>query len=59
VRIPEVAMFAFATKGEALEVANHQKDSEIAAVYIKNGLKVAEVPVCFLVVEKEKHHDPR
>ena len=54
VKIPEIALFAYQTKGEALEVANHQEDVEVATVYIKKGFSLAEVPVCYLVLPKEK-----
>jgi len=58
VKIPEIVLFAYQTKGEALEVANHQEDVEVATVYIKKGIKkgfsLAQTPVCYLVLKKEK-----
>lgn len=53
-KIPEIALFAFQTKGEALEVANHQEDVEVATVFIKKGFSIAELPVCYLVLKKEQ-----
>jgi len=49
-KIPVIAMFAFQTEGEALEVANHQENVVVAKVYIKQGFSVAQDPVCYLVL---------
>jgi hypothetical protein len=51
-KIPEVTLFAYQTLGEALEVANHQEDVEVAKVYIMKGFTVAEEAVCYLVLKK-------
>jgi hypothetical protein len=55
-KIQESVLFAYRTKGEALEVANHvvQKDVEVVTVYIKNEFAAAQNPVCYLVLPKEK-----
>ena len=53
-KIPEITLFAYQTKGEALEVANHQEGVEVATVYIKKGFAFAELPVCYLVLKKEQ-----
>ena len=53
-KIPEITLFAFKTKGEALEVANHQEGVEVATVYIRNGFSLAQTPVCYLVLKKEQ-----
>jgi hypothetical protein len=58
VKIQEIVMFAFATRGQALEVANQTTDDTcVAAVHIGvPGLHkaVATEPVCFLVVPTPK-----
>jgi len=53
-KIDEIALFAFATKSEALEVANHvmDRDVQVATVYIQKGLNLAPMPMCYLVVDK-------
>ena len=65
-RIPELVIFAYATRGEALEVANHTTEETcVAGVSIlvngrgqpKRGGKnlYAEVPVCYIVVPKKNY----
>ena len=50
-KIKEIVVFAYATKGEALEVANSTAlPSCVAAVHIMRGLESAPVPVAFMVV---------
>jgi len=49
-KIPEITLFAYQTKGEALEVANHQEGVEVATVYIAKGFSLAQTPVCYLVL---------
>lgn len=59
-KIQEVTIFAYATKGEALEVANRTvEDTCIASIVILNGLRPAERPVCFLVVPTERSLVPK
>ena len=53
-KIPEITLFAYQTKGEALEVANHQEGVEVATVYIQKGFSLVQIPVCYLVLKKEQ-----
>ena len=51
-KIPEVVLFAFATQGEALEVANKVTGEEVcvASIVIKHGMQVARIPVAYTVL---------
>jgi len=53
-KIPEITVFAYQTKGEAFEVANYQEGVEVATVYIQKGFSLAKTPVCYLVLKKEQ-----
>ena len=50
VKITEQIVFAYATKGEALEVANQtEKDTEVWSIVIMSGGRIAEKAVAYLV----------
>ena len=52
--IQEVSTFIFATKEEALALANDMEgDVEVHALYIMQGFKPAEKPVGYLVKPAE------
>jgi hypothetical protein len=49
--IKEICAFAYATKGEALEIANKTMfRSAVAAIHILNGYEPAKKPVAWIVV---------
>lgn len=49
--IPEIVLFAYATKGEALEVANATSNKTcVAAVHILRGLAPAKTSCAYVVL---------
>jgi hypothetical protein len=55
--IKEMVLFAYATKGEALEIANHTVEETVVAeiTIMCDGLIIAEKPVAFVVLPA-KHY---
>jgi len=50
-KIQKICIFAYATEGEALEVANNTvEDTGIAEIRIVKGLQPAEQPVAWIVL---------
>lgn len=48
--IKEIVLFAYATEGEALVVANNNPGTAVANVHIIQGMQPAPKAVCYLVV---------
>jgi hypothetical protein len=52
-KIKEIILFAYATKGEALQGANEAtEDLCVASIVITRGLKPAEFPVAYVVLRE-------
>ena len=48
--IKEIVLFAYASEGEALMIANSNPGTAVAKVHIIQGMQPAPKAVCFLVV---------
>lgn len=48
--IKEIVLFAYASEGEALVVANNNPGTAVAKVHIISGMQPAPKAVCYLVV---------
>ena len=53
-KIKEIVLFAYPTKGAALEVANHQEDVVVATVHVLRGILPAELPCCYVILKKDQ-----
>ena len=53
-KIEEIVLFAYPTKGAALEVANHQEDVVVATVHVLQGILPAELPCCYVILKKDQ-----
>jgi hypothetical protein len=61
VKIKEISVFAYATKGEALDIANQAIDDLcVASVFIVTGLaSIAKEPVVYMVMpDQDKETKP-
>jgi hypothetical protein len=51
--IKEIVLFAYASEGEALTVANQNPGTAVAKVHIIQGFQPAPKAVCYLVVPED------
>jgi hypothetical protein len=59
-KIQEVTIFGYATKGEALVIANATvEDTCVAAINIMRGFNPAEVDVCYIVIPLDRPLVPK
>jgi len=53
--IKEIVLFAYATRGEALEVANDNPGTAVAKVHILRGFTPATTAVAYMVVQEDAY----